>query len=83
MLRSSWCATLFSTLGMDVHSGLAITLGAEIDDGGYVLSDGHQQIRVPGLLVAGDVARGLNQISVAISEAAVAASAMHLWLARR
>jgi thioredoxin reductase (NADPH) len=32
---------------------------------------------VPGLYAAGDVASGLNQISVATGGAAVAASAMH------
>jgi thioredoxin reductase (NADPH) len=63
-----------------VQSELAAALGADIDDDGYVLSDRHQQTRAPGLFVAGDVARGLNQISVAIGEAAIAASAMHLLL---
>ena len=42
--------------------------------------DAHQQTAVPGLFVAGDVSRGLNQISVAIGEAAVAAAAAHRLL---
>lgn len=74
------CDSLYSALGMEVHSHLAARLGARLDDAGYVLSDRHQETCVPGLFVAGDVARGLNQISVAIGEAAIAASAMHLRL---
>lgn len=77
------CDSLYSALGMRVHSALAAALGAELDDDGYVLADRHQHTRVPGLYVAGDVARGLNQISVAIGEAAIAASAMHLRLSSR
>jgi len=37
----------------------------------------HQQTTISGLFAAGDVASGLNQISVAFGSAAVAASAMH------
>ena len=77
------CDSLYSALGMEVHSHLAARLGAQLDDAGYVLSDRHQETRVAGLFVAGDVARGLNQISVAIGEAAIAASAMHLRLMRQ
>ena len=79
---STWCDSLYSALGIRVASSLGVALGAEQDDSGYLLSDRHQQTRVPGLYVAGDVARGLNQISVAIGEAAIAASAMHLQLGR-
>ena len=78
--RTSVCDSLYSALGMQVRSELAAAVGADIDDDGYVLSDRHQQTRVPGLFVAGDLARGLNQITVAIGEAAIAASAMHLLL---
>ena len=80
--RITVCDSLYSALGMAVHSQLAVGLGAELDADGYVLSDRHQETRVTGLFVAGDVARGLNQISVAIGEAAIAASAMHLRLMR-
>jgi thioredoxin reductase (NADPH) len=74
------CDSLYSALGMTVHSMLATDLGVPVDDDGYLISDRHQQTCVPGLFVAGDVARGLNQISVAVGEAAIAASAMHLQL---
>ncbi len=78
--QRSVCDALYSALGMQVHSGLAAALGADTDAEGYLLTDRHQQTTVPGLYSAGDVARGLNQISVGIGAAAIAASAMHLRL---
>jgi thioredoxin reductase (NADPH) len=81
--RATLVDSLYSALGMQVHSSLAAELGAQLDDDGYVISDRHQQTCVRGLFVAGDVARGLNQISVAIGEAAIAASTMHLLLSER
>ncbi len=38
---------------------------------------------MPGLYAAGDTSRGLNQISVATGEAAIAATAMHVVLRER
>jgi thioredoxin reductase (NADPH) len=76
------CDTLYCALGMVVHSELAVALGARHDPGGYLLTDRHQRTTVPGLYAAGDVAKGLNQISVATGGAAIAAAAMHLALGR-
>lgn len=73
-------AALYSAFGMQVRSRLAIALGAASDTLGYLVVDEHQQTSVPGLYAAGDVASGLNQISVAAGGAAIAASAMHLSL---
>jgi thioredoxin reductase (NADPH) len=73
-------AALYSAFGMNVHSRLAVALGAATDPLGYLVVDGHQQTSVPGLYAAGDVASGLNQISVATGGAAVAASGMHRQL---
>lgn len=74
----SECDSLYSALGMRVHSELAA--GAERDQDGYLVTDRHQKTSVDGLYAAGDVSLGLNQISVAMGEAAIAASAMHLAL---
>lgn len=74
------CDSLYSALGMHIHSELA--LDAERDDDGYLLTDRHQKTSIDGLYAAGDVALGLNQISVAIGGAAIAAAAMHLALGR-
>lgn len=72
--------SLYGGLGLKVHSELALALGAQHDDHGYLLTDRHQETTVPGLYAAGDVVKALNQISVAVGQAAVAASAIHLAL---
>lgn len=73
-------AALYSAFGVQVRSRLATALGAASDTLGYLVVDAHQQTSVPGLFAAGDVASGLNQISVAVGGAAIAASAIHLSL---
>jgi len=72
--------SLYCALGMQVHSGLAAALGARHDDDGYLFTDEHQQTTVPGLYAVGDVAKGLNQITVAVGGAATAAAAIQLSL---
>jgi len=74
------CDSVYCALGMRVHSDLAMRLGAEADDQGYLFTDAHQRTTVPGLYAAGDVASGLNQITVAAGGAAIAASAIHQLL---
>lgn len=74
------CDALYSALGLEVHSRLALALGARADAQGYLLTDRQQRTGIEGLYAAGDVVRGLNQISVAAGGAAIAAAAMHRWL---
>jgi thioredoxin reductase (NADPH) len=74
------CDAVYAALGMVVASPLATALGAEVDAQGYLVVDRKQRTTVEGLYAAGDVAQGLNQISVACGEAAVAAASMHLLL---
>lgn len=81
--REIRCDSLYSALGMTIHNELGLALGAQTDEDGYLLTDRHQQTTVAGLYCAGDVARGLNQISVGIGAAATAASAMHLRLSKQ
>jgi thioredoxin reductase (NADPH) len=69
--------SVYSMLGVSVHSVLARDLGATCDDDENVLVDAHMQTSVPGLYAAGDVVSGLNQMSVAIGHAAIAATAIH------
>jgi thioredoxin reductase (NADPH) len=71
------CESMYCALGMRVHSDLAVQLGATVDEAGYLVTDKHQRTSVPGLYAAGDVASGLNQITVAVGEAATAAAAIH------
>lgn len=72
------CDALYCALGMRIHSQLASGVGAQVDEHGYLHIDEHHRTTVPGLYAAGDVSRGLNQISVAYGGAAIAASAMHV-----
>ena len=44
---------------------------------GRLVVDRHQQTGMEGLYAAGDVVDGLNQIAVAMGQAAIAVSAIH------
>ncbi|GAA0582817.1 NAD(P)/FAD-dependent oxidoreductase [Craurococcus roseus] len=68
---------LYSALGLEYRTGLALALGAEHDAQGALAVDAHNQTTVKGLYAAGDVARGLDQIVVAMGHAAVAATHIH------
>lgn len=68
---------LYIALGADAQSSLAAGVGAEIDDCGEIVVDAHMHTRVPGLYAVGDVTLGLNQVSVAVGQAAIAATAIH------
>ncbi|MGN2245063.1 NAD(P)/FAD-dependent oxidoreductase [Frateuria sp. GZRR35] len=69
--------TLYPVLGADAQSGLAAALGARMDDEGALVVDDHLQTSVPGIYAIGDVVSALNQISVAVGHAAIAATAVH------
>ena len=68
---------LYSALGVTPRTGLALAAGAHHDGEGRLVVDDHQQTSIPGLYAAGDMVRGLNQITTAQGEAAIAATAMH------
>ena len=69
--------SIYVALGLRARSALAVALGAEHDADGALTVDAHQQTTVPGLYAAGDVVQGLAQISVAMGQAAIAATAIH------
>ena len=69
--------TVYPTFGCHMRSDLAIALGARTTEAGDIHVDAHQQTSVPGLYAAGDVVAALNQLSVAVGHAAVAATAIH------
>lgn len=69
--------TLYSSLGSMARSGLVRELGTVLDENGCVVTDEHQRSSTDGLLAAGDVVRSLDQISVAMGEAAIATTAIH------
>lgn len=68
---------LYLALGCEPQSALALACGAKRDKEGNLVVDQHQMTSVDGLFAAGDVVRGLNQIAVAVGDAAVAATAIH------
>jgi thioredoxin reductase (NADPH) len=73
---------VYPVLGADAQSQLAKALGAAIDDNHELTVDANQQTSVDGLYAAGDVVDVLNQISVAVGHAAIAATAIHNRLPR-
>ena len=73
---------LYTALGLRARSGLATALGAGHDGDGALVVDDHQRTSVPGLYAAGDVVRGLGQVSVATGQAAIAATAINNSLER-
>jgi len=68
---------VYGALGVEPQSTLAEAIGVVVDGSGCILVDDHQRTFLPGVYAAGDVVRGLDQISVAIGEAAIAATAIH------
>jgi thioredoxin reductase (NADPH) len=75
--------TLYPALGSKIRSGLAVQVGARADEKGCLEVDDHQRTSVAGLFAAGDVARGLDQISHAMGEAGVAATTIRNLLAEQ
>jgi thioredoxin reductase (NADPH) len=71
---------LYPALGSVPRSELAMALGAAADENDclpfYSFSDG----LLPGLYAAGDVVAGLDQISLATGQGAMAATRLHNWL---
>lgn len=74
--------TLYPALGSDTHVELARQIGANIAEDGTLPVDSHQRTNVPGFYAAGDVVLGLDQISHAMGEGGVAATAIRNDLAR-
>lgn len=73
---------LYTTLGCQARSQLATRLGAQCDEDSELVVDAHLRTSVPGLYAAGDVVNALNQISVAVGHAAIAATDIHNALGR-
>lgn len=72
--------SLYPALGSHIRSELAVEAGARADESGCLEVDDHQRTSLPGLFAAGDVAKGLDQISHAMGEAGVAATTIRNML---
>ncbi len=68
---------LYAGLGADPCTQLAVSLGARLDDSGNVVTDSHGRTSVDHVYAAGDVVSALDQISVAVAHAAIAATTIH------
>ena len=73
--------SIYPALGSVIRSELAMALGAEGSSDGCLVVDEHQRTSVPGLYAAGDVVKGLDQISHAMGEGGVAATTIRNDLA--
>ncbi len=75
--------SVYPALGSTIRSKLAVAAGARATDEGCLEVDDHQRTSIPGLFAAGDVVKGLDQISHAMGEAGVAATAIRNLLDER
>ncbi|MBN8814620.1 MAG: NAD(P)/FAD-dependent oxidoreductase [Sphingomonas sp.] len=75
--------TVYPALGSVIRSELAVAAGARASEDGCLEVDAHQRTSVLGLFAAGDVVKGLDQISHAMGEAGVAATAIRNLLDER
>jgi len=73
--------SVYPALGSRVRSDLAAEAGAMLSTDDCIVVDSHQRTNVPGLFAAGDVVKGLDQISHAMGEGGVAATAIRNYLA--
>ena len=75
--------SIYPALGSVIRSELAMALGADGSSDGCLVVDDHQRTSVRGLYAAGDVVKGLDQISHAMGEGGVAAVTIRNDLAER
>lgn len=68
---------LYSALGLLANNELAQMLGLEQDEDGQIQVNEHMEASLKNVFAIGDVAHGLNQISVATGQGAIAATAVH------
>jgi thioredoxin reductase (NADPH) len=73
--------SIYAALGSDTHTQLAEMVGAELSQEACITVDRHQRTSVSGLYAAGDVVKGLDQISHAMGEGGVAATTVRNDLA--
>ena len=75
--------TLYPALGSEPNVALIEALGLRIDEERCIVADAHQRLGLKGLYAAGDVVAALDQISVAMGHAAIAAVTIHNDLRER
>lgn len=68
---------VYCALGTHTRSLVAAEAGGCCDDSQCLVVDDSQETNIPGLFAIGDVANRLNQLAVAVGQAAIAATAIH------
>jgi thioredoxin reductase (NADPH) len=74
--------SVYPALGSDVHGQPAEMVGARMGDDGCVGVDSHMRTSVEGVYAAGDLVIGLDQISSAMGQGGIAATAIRNDLAK-
>ena len=69
--------TMYSALGSDSKDALAQALGLRMGDGCCIAVDQKQRTSRESIYAAGDIVHALDQISVAMGHAAIAATTLH------
>jgi len=72
--------TMYAALGSRANSRLANELGLELINEACIPLGDHMTTSIEGIWAAGDIVAGLDQISVAMGHAAIAATSIHNWL---
>ncbi len=75
--------SVYPAMGSYIRSELAVAAGARASGDGCLEVNDHQRTSVSGLFAAGDVVKGLDQISHAMGEASVAATTIRNLLDER
>jgi thioredoxin reductase (NADPH) len=75
--------SVYPALGSRIRSRLAQMVEAEMTEDGCLTVDSHQRTSIAGLYAAGDVVKGLDQISNAMGQAGVAATTIRNDLAEK
>ncbi|GMM93065.1 NAD(P)/FAD-dependent oxidoreductase [Qipengyuania sp. MTN3-11] len=75
--------SVYPAMGSHIRSELAEAAGAKLSDEGCIAVGDHMETSVSGLFAAGDVVIGLDQISHAMGQAGVAATAIRNHLAEK
>lgn len=87
VVQADHTSTMFDAVyvvfGAKAQSKLASMLGAKLDDNGELIVNRNQMTSVDRLFAIGDVVSAINQISVGVGHAAVAATFIHNMLPAR
>lgn len=75
--------TIYPALGSDSNNALAKLLGLTLSDDRCIVVDAEKRTSVAGIYAAGDIVMSLDQLSVAMGHAAIAATTLHNDLRQR